>query len=224
MKFFRKVYLKFKWFFAVFIFRDKFLLAAHNWFKDQGDSTHRKLYPLDKNSIVFDVGGYKGEFAEDIYDRYGCSIYVFEPVKDFYNEIIEKFIGNSKVHVYDFGLADEDSVLEICLADDGSSIYDDKNDKYEQIYLKSFLSFCKENHIEHIDLLKINIEGGEFPLLFALLDSPILSKIKNLQIQFHLFVNDAEEMRDEIRSRLIKTHHITYDYYFIWENWELNEV
>ena len=34
------------------------------WFKDKGDKTLRLEYPLlDSNSIVFDVGGYVGDFA-----------------------------------------------------------------------------------------------------------------------------------------------------------------
>ena len=25
-----------------------------------------------------------------------------------------------------------------------------------------------------------------------------------------------------LRNRLEKTHHLTYDYFMIWENWEIN--
>lgn len=50
----------------------------------------------------------------------------------------------------------------------------------------------------------------------------IIKNIKNLQIQFHNFVDSAEEKREAIRKQLSLTHKLTYDYYFIWENWELN--
>lgn len=221
----KKVYKKIIWLFSVYILKDKFTLAARDWVKDLGDSTLRKEYPLDESSIVFDVGGYKGEFAEDIDRRYGSNIYIFEPVKQFYDEIQRKFKWNDKVHVYDFGLADQNTTLNICVADDGSSVYDkNKSKDYEEIKLKSFLLFCKAHNIESIDLLKINIEGGEFPLLYALLDSPIIQNIQNIQVQFHAFIDNAEHMREEIRARLGNTHHLTYDYYFIWENWELNKM
>ena len=44
-----------------------------------------------------------------------------------------------------------------------------------------------------------------------------------LQIQFHNFIPNAEKLREDIREDFSKTHHLTYDYYFIWENWERNE-
>ena len=79
-------------------------------------------------------------------------------------------------------------------------------------------------NITNINLLKINIEGGEFPLLFELIKNNKIKNIKNLQIQFHNFVPNAKILREEIRSVLNQTHHLTYDYYFIWENWQLNET
>lgn len=40
------------------VLRDKFLLEVKRWFCDRGDETLRLTYPLDKNSIVWDVGGF----------------------------------------------------------------------------------------------------------------------------------------------------------------------
>jgi len=34
----------------------------------------RYEYPLNVRSIVFDVGGYKGDFAQGMLDRYGCFV------------------------------------------------------------------------------------------------------------------------------------------------------
>lgn len=51
----------------------------------------------------------------------------------------------------------------------------------------------------------------------------IIKNIGNLQIQFHNFVDNAEEKREVIRKQLSLTHELTYDYYFIWENWELRD-
>ena len=38
---------------------------------ERGDYTLRLNYNLDKDSIVIDAGGYKGWFAENIYNNYG---------------------------------------------------------------------------------------------------------------------------------------------------------
>jgi len=33
----------------------------NRWVKDNGENTHRFNYDLDKNSVVIDAGGYKGD-------------------------------------------------------------------------------------------------------------------------------------------------------------------
>jgi hypothetical protein len=55
-----------------------------------------------------------------------------------------------------------------------------------------------------------------------MLDTGITAKCRDIQVQFHDFVPDAEIRRDEIRRALSATHHLTYDYPFVWENWRIN--
>jgi hypothetical protein len=88
--------------------------------------------------------------------------------------------------------------------------------KPEPIMLIDIKDFCKEHRIYRINLLKINIEGGEFDLLDRILETGIIHYIDNLQIQFHHFVANAEERRRSIRKRLGVTHRLTYDYMFVW--------
>ena len=206
----------------IFILRDKFLLSARQWFKDKGDDTLRLNYNLTEESIVFDVGGYKGDFTEKIYTRYKSNIYIFEPVNNFYNQVDSKFSNFLKIHTYNFGLSNKNQELEIALSEDASSIHI-KSGKTEKIKLCSIIEFLDQNNIQNINLIKINIEGGEFDLLPALIDSEIINSIDNLQIQFHTFIENAEKKREEIRKKLSKTHELTYDYYFIWENWKLKK-
>lgn len=37
----------------------------------------RYNYDLNEDSVVFDLGGYKGEWTEKIFSKYRCYIYVF---------------------------------------------------------------------------------------------------------------------------------------------------
>jgi len=203
----------------IYVLKNEKLIAHNRWLADKGEKTLRLEYPLTSDSIVFDVGGYKGEFAEDVYNKYACEIYVFEPVKELYEIIVKKFLGNTKVHVFNFGLSDSDQRVEINLADNSSSIYVESKEK-EKIKLVSITSFIKDNNIEQIDLFKINIEGGEYSVLPNLINSGFVKIITNLQVQFHDFVSDAINKRIDIRCELSKTHKVTYDYFMIWENWE----
>ena len=49
-----------------------------------------------------------------------------------------------------------------------------------------------------IDLLKINIEGGEYDILERMYKTGTINKVQNLQIQFHNFVEDAQSKYDNI--------------------------
>lgn len=199
-------------------------LLQHNrvqpWFAINGDHTLRLDYDLNSDSLVFDVGGYKGEFAADILCKYDANIYVFEPIKDFFQIIKNKFIQNKKVHVFNFGLARRSADLQISLSDNSSSIYL-KGKKTETIKLKSIVEFLNTHNIKEVDLIKINIEGGEYELLESLIANNLINFFKNIQVQFHDFlIENAKERMNEIQKNLSKTHKLTYQYEFVWENWE----
>lgn len=194
---------------------------AHNrWNEENGDKIHRLNYELNNESIVFDLGGYKGEWSEQIFDRYNCYIHIFEPVKEFYDIIVEKFKNNDKVKIYHFGLGDLNETLNILLDGDASSHILENTGNVESIEIVSITKFMKDNNISNVNLMKINIESAEYVLLESLVKEDGLDKFDNIQVQFHTFIPDCVERRDSIRNYLSKTHKLTYDFTFIWENWE----
>ncbi len=208
------------------MFRRKYFPTEHEknakmWFADDGDFTHRIQYDeLNESSIVFDLGGFKGAWTSDIYSKYFCKIYVFEPALQFYNYLTDRFKNNSSIKIFNFGLGNKDSKETIYLSADSTSTHRVTADA-ETITIKRFDSFIAENNIESIDLLKINIEGGEYNLLDHLLDTGLITKIKNIQVQFHTFIPNAEKRMEAIQKRLRQTHKLTYHYRFVWENWKL---
>lgn len=190
-----------------------------SWFKDRGDETHRVNYNLNENSIVFDIGGYKGDWTEKIYDKYHCHIYIFEPVSEFFDELRKKFSKNEKIKIYKIGLSNEDTSVDIGVNNDSSSIYKKEN-KIQRIQLVDAANFINSMNLDHIDIMKINIEGGEYLLLENLIKSDTVKIIQDIQIQFHNFVPDADKKMNDIQNELQKTHYITYQYRFVWENWK----
>lgn len=188
------------------------------WFRDKGDSTLRLNYDLTQDSVVVDLGGYKGQWAADIFTRYDCQVHIFEPYKVYASDIAHRFSQNPKVKVYDFGLSGSDQELSLAVSDDASSSYKSSGDKVT-IYLKEAKHFFEDSGIEEIDLMKINIEGGEYDLLEHLLDTGYINHIDNIQVQFHDFVPDAGPRMKAIQDRLSATHYTTYQYEFVWENW-----
>ena len=193
-----------------------------DWFANRGDSTHRLNYNLSTDSIVFDLGGYEGDFTKKIYEKFKCNVYCFEPVEKFYEKLNEQFKHINKIKVFNYGISELDREEEISLLNDGSSIFRDGKEK-QKILLKNFSNVLEDLNITKIDLIKINIEGGEYSLLEYCLKNNITNNIKNIQVQFHDFIVNCRERRDNIHKNLLKTHHITYNYPFVWENWEINK-
>jgi len=147
----------------------------HRWVRDGCENTKRLDYELNKNSIVFDIGGYHGSWSEQIYNKYGSKMYIFEPVDSFYNLIIEKFNKNDNFKIYNFGFCDKNKQTLISLDGDSSGVFDVK-DKSQEIELRDISEFLIENNINYIDLMKINIEGGEYDLLTNLLEKNQIKK------------------------------------------------
>lgn len=192
------------------------------WFRDNGDKTLRLDYPLNENSVVFDLGGYEGQWASDIFSKYCCFIHVFEPVEKFANKIEHRFAKNEKIFVHLFGLSNSNKKEKIHIDGDSSSSFKIK-DSGEHIKLVSAIDFIQEHKINIIHLMKINIEGGEYDLLEHLLESGFITNVANIQVQFHDFVPNAEERMNKIQHELSKTHSLTYQYPFVWENWQKND-
>ncbi len=188
------------------------------WYQINGDETLRVEYDLDPSSVVVDVGGYKGDWASIISNKYNPTIHVFEPVRDFAFNIKRRFKNHDKIIVHEAGLGAKDETITIYLAEGGTSLIKEAAQEVD-VTIKDVHAFMTELGTP-VDLMKINIEGAEYDLLNRLIDTGDIKKINNIQVQFHNFVPDAKKRMEELRTKLSKTHHVTYQYEFIWENWE----
>ncbi|MBL0334121.1 MAG: FkbM family methyltransferase [Chitinophagaceae bacterium] len=190
------------------------------WFAADGDYRHRLFYDsLNRQSVVVDLGGYKGQWASDIFGRYLCKVYVFEPADYYFKLIRERFTNNPDVNVYQVALSNENKTEQIFInADRSSSVK--KVGVPEPMHFRKFDEMMKELQVQQVDLLKINIEGGEYDLLEYIISTGWIKNIDNLQIQFHDFFHGATERMNKIQASLALTHSTTYQYEFVWENWK----
>lgn len=194
-------------------------LMVRKYFADGGDYEMRFNYNLDEKSIVLDFGGYKGQWASDIFSKYNCKIFIFEPVKSFAERIRKRFIYNKQIEVFQFGLGRSSRFEKIHISADGSSIFG-TNSKCEEIEFVDAKEWINKRSIDKIALIKINIEGGEYELLDRLIEAKLIEMIENIQVQFHNISNDSRSHMMKIQKELSKTHELTYQYEFVWENWE----
>lgn len=193
------------------------------WFSSRGDDTLRLNYRLNKESIIFDVGSYTGEWAEKMANRYGCRIYCFEPIREFYEATVARCSKLPNVQVKNYAIGTQNSSSSMILNGNSSSLVFDSSgsSQTETVNIRSLDSVMDELGISNVDLLKINIEGYEYDLMDYICGKGMQSKFANLQIQFHLEFPNAEERYSSIASCLEKTHGLTYRFDFIWENWQI---
>jgi len=203
-------------------FPSEFDRELQRWQFDGGNERFRYDYHLNNDSLVMDLGGYKGQWTSDIYGRYNCHVLVFEPVRLFAEKIERRFRENPKIEVFNFALGESRRQEIIALSDDGSSLYRNASAK-DTIQFEDVADFFTERNIKNIDLMKVNIEGGEYELLPRLFETNLINRIQNIQIQFHDVLADSESRMNRICEDLSKTHYPTYRYKFVWENWVRHE-
>ena len=81
------------------------------------------------------------------------------------------------------------------------------------------LAYLREQGIDRIDAIKVNIEGGEFDLLPYLVTTGVIGSIGTLQVQFHRLSYSSPAAREAVREQLQRTHRQTWCYPFVWEEW-----
>jgi FkbM family methyltransferase len=220
--FIRKVLGRFNFYFKelylVHIAKNEHAILVRKWYRDTKKIDFRFDQALNSSSIVMDVGGYLGDWSSEINARYHPILYVYEPVPEFFASLESRFDRDKNVHLKKYGLSGHSEVMPISIDADGSSLFGGKT-KTIQISIVDVIDEMRQEKINEVDLLKINIEGAEYDLLERIIDSGITSRIKVFQIQFHDFVGDAIARRDKIRGALTLTHTLKYDYPFIWEEW-----
>jgi FkbM family methyltransferase len=205
----------------IHVVKDPRILAYRAWKKANRDKDLRFDYALGPESVVVDLGGYLGDFAQEIHDKFGAQVYLYEPSLVFHGQCVERFRNVPNVHCYAFGLGASDRQLTLTDDADASSMVDEKTAEItgETVQIRRFADVIKELGLARIDLLKINIEGGEFEVLPHLIETGLIDMVGDIQVQFHDFVTDAVAQRDAIRQALAATHECTWDYEFVWENW-----
>ena len=161
----------------------------------------RYLNELDIEKII-DIGAHKGEFLENMLKIEKVnSFYAFEPQKNIFNELNEKFSKNEKITLFNFAMDKEitNKKLKINKLSMTSSLAE-INEKSFYLKIKNFLTFSKSNFEDEYEiqtstvdkifenvnlqkaLLKIDVEGFEMNVIEG-------SMVKLKEIPFILLEN-----------------------------------
>ena len=190
----------------------RYLSPGEQYFKN-GGNLQLIDFELSQDALCIDFGGYLGVWAKSISDKYDCFVMVYEPVGIFYKELVELFSEKSKVEIFPYGITNLNTKqwIHIDGAASGTHI------KSEHKIFAEFRNASQLEAISKIDVVKINIEGGEYELIPELYQRGILPKISTVIIQFHATEN---QNLDFCRELLGKTHRVNWAYDLVWERWD----
>jgi FkbM family methyltransferase len=175
---------------------------------------------LDHRSVVLDVGAYDGDWSENISRRFGSKIFAFEPNPRSFARLVPRLEDHPLVISFDYGLGAADEIATLALAGAGSSIYGhDVCYLSAQVQIRDVATVLEELKINRIDLLKVNIEGGEYDLFDRLIETGWLPRIRLVSVQFHEWHPKAYRRRRAIRRTLRKSHEEVWNYPWVWEFW-----
>lgn len=177
-------------------------------------------YPrLTPQSIVIDCGAHKGQWASAIAERYGCTVHAYEPVPVF-SLTIDRHPKHGRVIVHSFAVGGEARMERIHVQGDSSGMFATAPDSVEipVMPIRAVLADFTD-----VDLIKLNVEGMEFEILEDVIRRELARKLRNIQVQFHTCAPAFDSRYGAIREALLKTHHLTFDAPWCWQNFERNE-
>jgi len=198
--------------------------AFYKWCGAVNDNS-QLLYEadIDSDSVVLDAGAYTGEWAEVILDRYNPTIHAFEPDPRNHKHLAKKALESPHLIAYEYGLGDSNERVRMTLEFLGSSMFasggNKRNVPSAEVEIRDIADVWRELALDRVHLMKINIEGAEFPLLERMTEAGLLDKVDCYLIQFHEWHPGAYHRRRNIRKALRSTHELAWDYHFVWEKW-----
>lgn len=173
----------------------------------------RRDYPLTADSLVVDVGAYRGDFTFDMRRLYDCRVTAVEPIAGHVMHLRSRFGHDPKVTILETALGFQDGTIELKQDGDLSGPY------AKGVPLQAKLTDAAKIISEPIALLKLNVEGAEYDILERLYITGKMPLIRFLQVQFHPWGDMWEERHERARKRLAEMHTCDWRVPMVWESW-----
>ena len=172
------------------------------------DRIYDKYLTQRDYNVIVDVGANIGIWIEYIKNSVKVKeIYAVEPNENALKVLNNSYKDDSAIHIVDKALSNVDGYLDFFVDEENSTIssaaqYGSLSSSYK-VKSTTFKSFVKDNNIKSIDLLKIDIETGEYPLIDSL-DSEDFDMIDSLLVEYHLFAgktySDVENLKTKLQN------------------------
>lgn len=158
------------------------------------------------DDITFDL-----EFVE----RFGCEIDAFDPTPSSIEYVRIASAGEQRFHFHAWGVWSEDATVRFYAPDYSDTNFSAVNlhstEDYFAAPCRSLPSIMRELGHDRIDLLKLDIEGAEYGVLAALIESDIRPTV--LCVEFHKTSGIRPMLRAARRMRAIGYDAVAVDGY-----------
>lgn len=177
------------------------------------------VWDLNPDSVVVEVGAYKGRWAEIMSDLYRCKLYAFEPQRWAYEICRQKLDRFHKSNVYNFALGDRTGDFPMGEYETDGCSFARVGQRKEVIgNMLGIGSVFKYLDIGRVDVMMINIEGYEYNLIPHMDSMGVLKLVKNIMVQFHPETTD-EATHDATIATLDGLYSKLWDYGDVLRAW-----
>ena len=198
----------------------RLLTPQEMWERDRGDEIKIIDYPLDSTSQVIELGGFTGVWSKKIIDKFNPNLIIVEPIPQFVNELKRNFGNNPKVNIEGVAISTSNKTINLYVKGCATSETNVVSKKVVSVKSYDINYFISKYNLSKIDLIQVNIECEEYPLIMNWIETGFLKNVKYLQVQFHTFCENYEENYKQIFEGLKKNgFEINYKYDFVWESW-----
>jgi FkbM family methyltransferase len=150
-----------------------------NEFKNSEISIYSKLYSKNENITIFDVGANQGIMIKYFLSYFPFAIiHAFEPYPSYASILVESFESNKNVKINSVGISDKcgEHIFNLNKSIDTSSLLNSiktglnsdeqvKTLSQINISLTTIDEYLRENKVNHINILKLDIQGSELNAL-----------------------------------------------------------
>lgn len=185
--------------------------GIEKWRELDGDNTLALDWPLNEDSHVWEIGGFEGRWAQQIWDKFHCNITIFEPQLWAVEKMKERFKGIDKIEIRPYGLSIQN--MEMYMSNyftDGAKMGGHKEPREVGKFVDYREVFSEVPY--EIDLCLMNIEGAEYTLIPDLIMTNAIGFINYFWCQFHPD-NENDDRHVGIILNMLLTHEIMWSYY-----------
>jgi FkbM family methyltransferase len=159
---------------------------------------------LSTPAVIFDVGANDGEYARAASQILGdvAQIWAFEPQSACFQALQSEFAKSERIRTRKLALGKELGTGKLHFDSSGETTASlaeatSSNGQTEEVQVTTLDEICRQEHIERIDLLKIDTEGFEMDVLLGASDMLNAGRISSLQFEFgHTFLATPYHFHD----------------------------